>query len=450
MLFAASCALLTVGFAAGLGIASLAGLQEGGPTVKGCPPGDLTASAAAPAVSMAASAATLSAASSGSGAPLGLPPPEASSSPSVAAGWGEPHTLSLASAPRDVVFTEDGARAVVLGDDGALTILAVDAPAQRQTVALQGHPRRLRLVGPHHLLALDAEGALPLVDLRTLGVTLLDAGGPVSEGVMLGQGRMLLVASAQARRIRRFIGTGDAGEASGWRAAGDLLLPRAPLRLGVLPGNPELVLVLAPGGSPADPGTLEILDPRIEPLGVSRLAFSLVLDPAALLLSSPGIPASPGAGPVSGSTESLVLDRGGAQLLRVTPATVAITPLGAAPRGGVVGAARLRGGHLVVLDAAGEALVLAEAGGASLARIPLGRAPAAAATTPEGEALFIVLAGGPDTSDAEIAILAGDPPALAARLRAGRAMGTTRVAAAAHRLAISSAAERSVTIIDRR
>ena len=420
-----------------------------------------SAAAASPSASAAPAPASATAAS-----PTAAPAATPGASPADA-GWSEPRVAPLSASPLDVALSEDGATVLVLGADSVLRAVSADAAREDRRLPLPGQPRRLRMLGARYLAALDAKGVLPVVDLQTWTVARLDVGGAASDALALGEGRVLIAASAEARRVTRFVSQADAGAAPRWRASGDIHLRQPPVSLAVTSDDQELLALLEQGTSPESPGVVELLDPRVEPFGASSLVFSGVMGPSASLVAAPargsaGAGSAAGAGTGAGSAagagdagdaggasgasrESVAaLDRGGAQLLRITPGGLEITPLGAAPRQNALGGYRLGDRHLVVIDRAGAALVLAAADGAAVATLALGAPPADAALTPDGRALLISLGG------EETALVSGDPPAITARLRTGSGSRAVSIAASGRRAAVAAYLGRSVAILDRR
>ncbi|AKT40664.1 hypothetical protein [Chondromyces crocatus] len=456
-LFGIACALLATGAALGFGGAHLAGLLTF--------PADTDRAALAPAPAPSTSTSSVpdrvhSFPSNAAPSAPHLPPaarPSVASTPvppdaARPATWHPPRTIPLGVVPRDIALTEDGATLLVLDTDGALHAIQPDAPDTRRRLPLPGRPARLHRLGPHHLVALDAQGPLPLIDLRTWDLTLLDAGGPASDALLLGQGRVLLTASATGRRVTRFIGPGTSTDTADWRMAGTLSLPRPPQQLGLVPGNPELVLMILPALDPSRPGTLELFDPRVEPLGTSRRAFALHLDPTPRLLpTAPSldvVPADPHTSvPWRGRT---LLDRQGSQLVHISPDALDLTLLAAAPEGRLAGVARLLDRYLILVDTAGVALVLGEPDGALLARLPLDTAPVATAQTPDGRTALIALAGRAAVDPGTLLILDGDPPTITARLSIGPTATDARIAVTPDRIATLSLADKSVCLIERR
>jgi hypothetical protein len=360
-------------------------------------------------------------------------------------GWGEPRTARLSASPLDVVMSDDGATAVVLGQDSVLRAVSAEAGREDRRLPLPGQPRRLQRLGARFVAALGGAGKLPLIDLTTWSIAELDVGGAPSDIVALGEGRVLIAASAGAARVVRFVAQPEPRAEGQWRRAGEIRLPRAPLRLGVTTGERELLAILEQGPSATEPGANELLDPRVEPFGVSRLGFPIALGEGAELLEGPGA-----TGGRAVRDDVALVDRGGAELVRVTPSALEITPFGAAPRGGVAGAFRLLGRYVVVLDAGGAAVVVAEADGAAVATLELGAPPGGAAVTPDGGALLVALGGGAEGRGAETVVVSGDPPAITARLRTGAGSRAVSVAASGRRAAVASLLTRTLAILDRR
>jgi hypothetical protein len=346
-------------------------------------------------------------------------------------------------------MSDDGATVVALGQDSFVRTVSAEAGREERRLPVAGQPKRLQRLGSRLVAVLGGAAKLLLIDVTTGSIAELDVGGPPSDIVALGEGRVLVAASADAGRVVRFVAQPEPRAEGQWRRAGEIRLPRAPLRLGVMSGDRELLAILEQGPSASEPGAIELLDPRVEPFGVSRLVFPVALGPSPTLLQGPAGEPARAAAREARDDISLV-DRGGAELLRVTPAALEITPLGAAPRGGAAGSFRLHGRYVVVLDGAGAAIVLAEADGAIVATLALGAPPGGAAVTPDGHALLITLGGGAEARGAETLVVSGDPPAITARLRTGAGSRAVSVAATGRRAAVASTLTRSVAILDRR
>ena len=425
-LWAVAAALIT----AGAGIGAVAARIADAPSVPWLDAGHPAPPASAVPVSAAAPPASAALPAPGASDPTPAKP----TAPPAEVLWGDPRTLRVGAPPIDVAVSEDDQTVFVLCQDGTLRALSAETGREERRLALPGRPTRIRLLGGHYLAGLGAAGAFPVVDITRWTVAKLDLGGAALDAVAAGDERAILAASADAPLVARFAPPAPGKPASSWRRDGRIFLPRPPTRLYATPFQ---LAILAPAARPGELGSIDLLDPRATPFGAARLVFPIALDPDAAPLPAPGGIA--------------VVDRGGTQLLRVSPPErIEIAPIAATPRGGVIGAFRLRDRYIVIIDAVGTATVVSDPGGAAVATLALGAAPSDAALTPDGLALLVALGDGPRGRGAETVVVSGDPPALSARLATGAGSQAVSVGGAGRRAAVAAFWTRSVAVLEPR
>lgn len=396
----------------------------------------------APPLTRMTPAGSADAAASGEPSPAAIgPTPEPSTAAAkVAAEADRPwrvRTLRVDVHPLDAVFSDDGATLYVSGDDAKIRAYDVASGKVLRVVSAPAQGDRLKLLHGRYLAVIRRRDAahVPLVDVQTWerDPTLLQVGAGPADVLAMPDGKTVLTASSEARRI----GWHDA---TNGRLLAELRLPHEPDRLFFMSGRGRtFVGALGVVGQDETPSSasLELFDPLEKPFGATRRSVSLGRDPRGAAVSLDG-------------RRLLTADRlsNGAWLFDVegTQRPVAI-PVGQGP----IGAFLLGTRFGVTLDGKARTATVLELETAKRATtLLLPESPSAGATDPKGQWLAVALGGGSwPPKGRGVVVIGGDPPQIVARHDTGAGAANVSAARDGSRAVVTCYVDKELTLLER-
>ena len=355
--------------------------------------------------------------------------------------WSDPQIIRLGAAPVAAVISDDDATVFILGEDATLRAHPVRGGAEVRKLVVPGKGTGLRLLGGRYLAVLGVPGSmLPIVDTSAWTLVQLDIGGPAVDvaligrdrqpepGATKGEGSHMVAVSGLGRRVARFaLGT--------WKPEGQVMLSRTITGVMVTrAAGREALAVLTQATRAGELGAIDVFDPAAAPFGGTRLSWAAAVDPR-------------GSSAQLGGDEILIVDRGASQLLRLPhDEPLRIANVGQQP----LGAFRLLDRYAVTVDAVGTATVVSLPNLEVRATLALGAVPSDAVATSDGRALLIALGGGPRQQGALTAIVTGDPPVVAAKIRTGVGAHSVSVSKSDRAAVVTSYWTKTVAVLSRR
>jgi len=339
--------------------------------------------------------------------------------------------------PLDLAFSTAGTSVFVSADDATLREykLSTGELLHQAQMPAQGDQIRL-LFGRYVAILRHADAArIPVMDTQSWDKDpiLLDVGRTPGDMVELPDGRSVITATTDSKRIARF------DLPSGTRLA-DITLPHATGQVFLVQaeGRPYIAAIgaLSHGGRHAG-SWIDLFDPAETPFGATRRSIPLGREL--------------GAGDVSrDGTLLLFPDRvsNSATLLKVAATTSAAeVAVGASPIAGFIFGDDRYG---ITLNSVARTASVIDLDSMSLAdTLMLDGVPRSGALSPDRKMLFVTMGG--DTyppAGANVTVIAGDPPRVVTSLATGRGATAVAVSPDGTRAAVACWSDKSVTIFE--
>lgn len=346
-------------------------------------------------------------------------------------------TLRVDVHPLDAVFSDDGATLYVSGDDAKIRAYDVATGKVVRVASAPAQGDRLELLHGRYLAVIRRKDAahIPLLDVQTWDrdATLLQVGEGPADVLALPDGKTLLTASSEARRI----GWHDA--ASG-RLLAELRLSHEPDRLFFMQSKGRTfvgALGLSAQSDTPSHASLELFDPLERPFGATRRTVSLGRDPRGGSVSLDG-------------RHLLTADRlsNSAWLFNVEGSQRPVSiPVGQGP----IAAFVLGGKYGLTLDGqARTATVIDLAAAQRTTTLLLPESPSRGTTDAAGTWLAVALGGTTwPPKGRGVVLIAGDPPQIVARHDTGAGAGAVSASRDGRRVVVSCYADRELTLLER-
>jgi DNA-binding beta-propeller fold protein YncE len=339
--------------------------------------------------------------------------------------------------PLDIAFHPKGTSIYVSADDATLREYRIKDGDLIHQASMPAQGDHIRLLFDRYVAVLRHQEAarIPVMDTTAWDrdPVLLDVGRSPGDIVELPDGRSVVAAATEGRRVVRF------DLPTGTRLA-DLTLPHATgqLFLVLAEGRPYVAAMgaLTHSGRPAG-AWIDLFDPVEETFGATRRSISVGREPRS--------------GAVSADGSALFFpDRvsNTAYLLSVAGTTeVKSTAVGQGPEAGFLMAGDRYG---VTLNSVARTASVIELSTMKVqSTLMLNGVPRAGATSRDGRTLFVAL-GGTDwpPKGSGVAVIAGDPPKVVATLPTGVGACAVDVTKDGSRAAVASYFGRSITIVE--
>lgn len=340
--------------------------------------------------------------------------------------------------PLDIAFNPGGASLYVSGDDATLREykLRTGELIHKASVPAQGD--HIRVLFDRYVAVLRHQDAarIPVMDTTAWDrdPVLLDVGRSPGDIVELPDGRSVVAATVDSKRVTRF------ELPSGARIA-NITLPHATGQLYVVQSNgrPHIGALgaLTHAGRPAG-AWIDLFEPDETPFGATRRSVAVGRDPRAGALTTDG-----GAlfFPDRVSNTAVLLSVSGVTQSRQVPVS----------GGPTAGFLLERDRYGVTLNADARTASVIDLGTmAVLSTLPLRGVPCAGVTSPDKKTLFVAL-GGEDRppTGSGVDVIAGDPPKVVASLPTDKGACAVAVSKDGTRAAVASYHERSIAVLER-
>lgn len=339
--------------------------------------------------------------------------------------------------PLDIVWNPSGASVYVSCDDATLREYKLSSGDLIHQASVPAQGDTLRLLFKRYVAVLRHEdaGRIPVMDTTSWDKDpiLLDVGRSPGDLVELPDGRTVVTATTDSKRIARF------DLPSGARLA-DITLPHATGQVFLVQaeGRPYVAALGALTHAGRYAGSwIDLFDPSEAPFGATRRSIPLGREL--------------GEGDVSADGTLLFFPdkaSGKATLLRVASTTTAseIT-VGASPIAGFIFGADRYG---ITLNAASKTASVIDLAAMEVTdTLMLDGVPRAGALAPDRRMLFVSMGG--DTyppAGANVMVIAGDPPRVVTSLATGRGATSVAVSPDGTRAAVACWADKSLTILE--
>lgn len=346
--------------------------------------------------------------------------------------------------PLDIAFSATGDSIYVSADDATLREYRIKSGdlVHQASVPAQGDQIRL-LFGRYVAVLRHTDAArIPVMDTTAWDrdPMLLDVGTGPGDIIELPDGRSVVTASIESKRVTRF------DLVTGTRLA-DITLPHATGQLFFVNAEKRPYVAamgaLTRGGQPGG-AWLDLFDPNESPFGATRRSVSVGREPRF--------------GAVSADRGALFFpDRvsNTAILLRIASATQALTvPVGSSPeagflmdgdRFGVTINSAARTASIIELPPPGAAKAILKV----TSTLMLSGPPCSGETSPDRKTLFVSLGGTErPPKGSGVDVIAGDPPKVVASLPTGKGACAVTVSQDGRRAAIASYFSKSITIVE--
>jgi len=339
--------------------------------------------------------------------------------------------------PLDVVLHPKGTSVYVSADDATLREYKLATGELLHQTSLPAQGDEIRMLYERYVAVLRHEDAarIPVMDTAAWDrdPVLLDVGRNVGQIVPMPDGRTVVAATTDGKRVARF------DLPTGVRLA-DITLPHATGQVFLVraEGRPYIGAMgaLTHGGRAAG-AWIDLFDPSEEPFGATRRSIFVGREPRT--------------GAVSRDGSSLFFpDRvsNKAVLLDIAAATkVKTTAVGSSPEQGFFMDDDRYG---VTLDSKARTVSVVDLGTMNVtSTLMLDGAPCSGAVSPDGRALFVSLGGTEwPPKGSGVAVIAGDPPRVVATLPTGLGACAVDVTRDGARAVVASYYQKSVTVLE--
>jgi DNA-binding beta-propeller fold protein YncE len=340
--------------------------------------------------------------------------------------------------PLDIAFNPVGASLYVSGDDASLREYRLKTGELIHKASVPAQGDHIRVLFDRYVAVLRHEDAarIPVMDTKAWDrdPVLLDVGRSPGDIVELPDGRSVVAATVDSKRVTRF------ELPSGARMA-NITLPHATGQLYVVHANgrPHIGALgaLTHAGRPAG-AWIDLFEPEETPFGATRRSVAVGRDPRAGAVTSDG-----GAlfFPDRVSNTAVLLSVSGVTRSQ----QVAVS-------GGPTAGFLMEGDRYgVTLNTDARTASVIDLGTmAVLSTLPLRGVPCAGVTSPDKKTLFVALGGEerPPTGSG-VDVIAGDPPKVVASLPTGKGACAVAVSKDGTRAAVASYHERSIVVLER-
>jgi hypothetical protein len=339
--------------------------------------------------------------------------------------------------PLDVVFHSKGTSVYVSADDATLREYKLKTGELSHQTSLPAQGDEIRMLFERYVAVLRHEDAarIPVMDTAAWDrdPVLLDVGRSVGQIVPMPDGRTVVAATTDGKRVARFdLPTGvRLGDITLPHATGQLFLVRAEGRSYI-----AAMGALSHGGRAAG-AWIDLFDPSEQPFGATRRSIFVGREPRA--------------GAVSRDGGSLFFpDRvsNKAVLLDIAATTkVKSTAVGSSPEQGFF---MNDDRHGVTLDSKARTVTVVDLATMKVtSTLMLDGAPCAGAVSPDGRTLFVTLGGTEwPPKGTGVAVIAGDPPRVVATLPTGLGACAVDVSRDGARAIVASYYQKSITIVE--
>lgn len=367
--------------------------------------------------------------------PAGAPAPEATGRWRVAREFrvGDFHPLDVAFNPKD----PRGTSIFVSGDDATLREYRLKNGEMVHKASVPAQGDHIRVLFDRYVAVLRHEDAarIPVMDTTAWDrdPVLLDVGRSPGEIMELPDGRSVIAATVDSKRVTRF------ELPSGARMA-NITLPHATGQLYVVHANgrPHIGALggLTHAGRPAG-AWIDLFDPEETPFGATRRSIPAGRDPRGGAVTADG-----GAlfFPDRVSNTAVLMSVAGVTQSRQVTVS-----------GGPTAAFLLQGDRYgITLNADARTASVIDLGVMSVvSTLPLRGVPCAGVTSRDGKTLFVALGGEehPPTGSG-VDVISGDPPKVVASLPTGKGACAVAVSKDGRHAAVASYHERSITVLE--
>lgn len=340
--------------------------------------------------------------------------------------------------PLDVAFTTKGDGVYVSGDDATLREYRLKSGDLVHQASVPAMGDRIEVLFDRFIAVLRSEDAarIPILDTAAWDrdPVLLEVGRTPGDIVALPDGKTVVAATTDAKRVTRF-------ELPGGARIADITLPHATGQLFLVraEGRPYLAAMgaLKHGERPAG-AWIDLFDPTELPFGATRRSISVGRDPKG--------------GAVSADGRAIFFpDRAGntATLLSVAAVTESKqVAVGQTPEAGFLVDGDRYG--VTINSAARTASVVDLSTMTAHASLMLDGVPRTGVTSLDRSTLFVVLGGTENPPRGSgVAVIGGDPPKVVASLPTGQGATAVAVSRDATRAAVANYWDKSITILER-
>ena len=339
--------------------------------------------------------------------------------------------------PLDIVWSPSGQSIYVSADDATLREYRIKSGDLVHQASVQAQGDQIRLLFGRYLAVLRHEDAarIPVMDTTAWDKDplLLDVGTSPGDIIEMPDGRTVVAASIDGKRVTRF------DLPSGTRLA-DITLPHATGQLFLVRAEKRPYVgamgALTRGGQPAG-AWIDLFDPSEKPFGATRRSISVGRDPRLGSITADG-------------SALFFPDRvsNTAMLLKVAGITEAKqVTVGQAPEAGFLMDDDRYG---VTIDSASRtATVVALPSMDIKGTVMLSGVPCSGETSPDRRTLFVSL-GGTDkpARGSGVDVIAGDPPKVVGSLPTGKGGCAVAVSKDGARAAVAGYFSKSITILE--
>jgi DNA-binding beta-propeller fold protein YncE len=339
--------------------------------------------------------------------------------------------------PLDVVFSPSGTSIYVSADDASLREYTLQSGEIAHKASMPAQGDHIRLLFDRYVAVLRHEDAarIPVMDTTAWDrdPVLLDVGRTPGDIVALPDGRTVIAATTDTKRVMKF------ELPTGVRLA-NITLPHATGQLFLVQaeGRPYIAALgaLTHAGRPAG-AWIDLFDPSESPFGATRRSIAVGREPREGDITRDG-----GAVffPDRLSNTAILLSVAGVTETRKAP-------VGVGPTAGFLLHDDRYG---ITLNAEARTASVIELSTMTVkSTLPLGGVPRTGVTSPDRKTLFVALGGTqwpPEGSG--VAVIAGDPPQVVASLPTGKGACAVAVSKDGARAAVASYWDRSITVLE--
>jgi len=352
--------------------------------------------------------------------------------------------------PLDIAWNPNGQSIYVSADDATLREYRIKGGDLVHKASVPAQGDQIRLLFGRWIAVLRHQDAarIPVMDTTTWDrdPLLLDVGQSPGDIIEMPDGRTVVAASIEGKRVSRF------DLVTGTRLA-DITLPHATGQLFLVRAEkrPFVAALGALTHSGHHAGAwIDLFDPNEAPFGATRRSISVGRDPRAGAVTADG-------------TALLFPDRvsNTAILLNIAGTTeTREVPVDSAPEAGFLmdgdryGVTINSAGRTATVIALPQRAAPAKASGkppgmAVLTTLMLSGAPCSGETSPDGRTLFVSLGGSEKPPKGSgVDVIAGDPPKVMASLPTGKGACAVAVSSDGTRAAVASYYSRTITILE--
>lgn len=339
--------------------------------------------------------------------------------------------------PLDVVFHPKGTSVYVSADDATLREYRLKTGELIHKASMPAQGDDIRLLFDRYVAVLRHHDAarIPVMDTAAWDrdPVLLDVGRSPGEIIAMPDGRTVLAATMDGKRLVRFdLPTGvHLADMTLPHATGQLFLVRAEDRPYV-----AAMGALSHGGRAAG-AWVDLFDPSEEPFGATRRSIYVGREPRA--------------GAISRSGETLFfpdrVSNRAVQLIVAGTTTVRSTAVGASPEQGFF---MNDDRHGVTLDSKGRTVSVVDLATMKVeTTLMLDGVPTTGAVSPDGRTLFVSLGGTEwPPKGSGVAVIAGDPPRIVSTLETDQGASAVDVSRDGARAVVASYYGKSIFVLE--